>query len=138
MLYLAQLLRMEFPDVFKEFMQDSKIIDDIASGRLWDEQKDVNRHAFGSDKKEEELEWKTKIEARLVKYDDINKERFIVIYESLRECGGFTVPERVKNHLLVIEVPELMTWSEYGEIKSRLIALDDAGVQNELRKFISG
>ena len=137
MLYLAQLLRMEFPDVFKEFMQDSKIIDDIASGRLWDEQKDVNRHAFGSDKKEEELEWKTKIEARLVKYGDINKERFIVIYESLRECGGFTVPERVKNHLLVIEVPELMTWSEYGEIKSRLIALDDAGVQNELRKFIS-
>lgn len=137
MLYLAQLLRMEFPDVFKEFMQDSKIIEDIASGRLWDKQKDVNQHAFGSDKKEEEPEWKTKIEAMLVKYGDINKERFIVIYESLRECGGFTVPERVKNHLLVIEVPELMTWSEYGEIKSRLIAIDDTGVQNELRKFIS-
>ncbi|TRZ48783.1 hypothetical protein D4Q80_03305 [bacterium] len=136
MLYLAQLLRMEFPDVFKEFMQDSEIIDDIASGRLLDKQKDVTRRAFGSDKKEEIPEWRKKIEEKLSRYNDIDQDRFFVIYESLRECGGFTVPERVRNHLLVIEVPELMTWSEYSEIKSRLLALDDSGAQNELKKFI--
>jgi len=136
MLYLAQLLRLEFPDVFKDFMQDSEIIDDIATGRLWDKQKDVTRRAFG-DKKEDAPEWKSKIEAKLNRYQDINKERFFDIYASLRECGGFTVPERVKNHLLVIEVPELMTWSEYRDFKQCLLTQDDAGVKNELKKFIS-
>lgn len=137
MLYTAQLLRIEFPEVFREFMQDNEIIDDIAFGRLWDKQKDITRQAFGSDKKEDVPEWKKKIEAKVNKYEDINKDRFFTIYESLRECGGFTTPERVKNHLLVIEVPELMTWSEYYDLKGRLVALEDSGVINELKKFIS-
>lgn len=137
MLYLAQLLRLEFPDVFKDFMQDGEIVDDIATGRLWDKQKDVTRQAFGAGKKEDTPEWKSKIEAKLIRYPDINKDRFFNIYTSLRECGGFTAPERVKNHLLVIEVPELMTWSEYHNFKNRLLAIDDNGVKNELKKFIA-
>lgn len=137
MLYLAQLLRLEFPDVFKDFMQDSAIIDDIATGRLWDKQKDVTRQAFGASKKDEIPDWKVKIETKLDKYPDINRQRFFEIYSSLRECGGFTVPERVKNHLLVIEVPELMTWSEYNKFKQTLLAKDDAGVKSELKKFIA-
>jgi hypothetical protein len=137
MLYIAQLLRMEFPEVFREFMQDSEIIDDIAFGRLGDKQKDVTRIAFGSGKEEKEPDWKKKIEEKINKNSDINKERFLNIYGFLRECGGFITRERVKNHLLVIEVPELMTWSEYYEFKGRLVALDDGGVISELRKFVS-
>ena len=137
MLYLAQLLRIEFPYVFKEFMQNNEIVDDIAMGRLWDKQKDVTHRAFGSDKKEDVLEWKSKIEAKINKYHNINQERFFEIYEALRECGGFTSPERVKNHLLVIEVPELMTWSEYYDFKNNLLTKDDIGIKNELKKFIT-
>jgi len=137
MLYLAQLLRFEFPDVFKGLTQDVEIINDIATGRLQDKQKDKVHMAFGADKKEDSPEWKTKIESKLNKYQDIDKDRFFDIYASLRECGGFTSPERVKNHLLVIEVPELMTWSEYHTLKNSLLTKDDASIKNELKKFIA-
>ncbi len=137
MLYLAQLLRLEFPDVFKDFMQNNEIIDDIATGRLWDKQKDVTRRAYGSDKKEDTPEWKTKIEDKIKKYQDVDRRRFFDIYEALRECGGFTSPERVKNHLLVIEVPELMTWSEYYGFKNSLLTKDDVGIKGALKTFIT-
>lgn len=136
MLYLSQLLRIEFPDVFREFMQDSDIIDDIATGILLDKQKDVTHMAFDSDKKEDEPEWEKKIKKKISKFKDINIERFFQIYETLRNCGGFTTPERVKNHLLVIEAPELMTWKEYNTLKQKLLSLDDENLIRELKTFI--
>jgi hypothetical protein len=118
-------------------MQDNETINDIATGVLMDKLKDRTRRDFGSDKKEDEAEWEKKIRAKITKFENIDIKRFLQLYEALRNCGGFTTPERVKNHLLVIEIPELMTWSEYGEIKSRLLVLNDSEVKNELKKFIS-
>ena len=137
MLYLAQLLRIEFPDVFKSLMQDTETVDDIATGILLDKQKDVTRRAFGSDKKEDEAEWEKIIKARIGKFENVDIMRFLQIYEALRNCGGFTTPERVKNHLLVLEVPELMTWSEYNTLKQELISLDDPGVIAKLKQFFA-
>ena len=137
MLYLAQLLRIEFPDVFKSLMQDAETVDDIATGILMDKQKDVTQRAFGSDKKEDEAEWEKKIKTKISKFEHIDIARFLQIYEALRNCGGFTTPERVRNHLLVIEVPELMTWSEYNTLKQELILLADSGVIEKLKKFIA-
>ena len=137
MLYLAQLLRIEFPDVFKNFMQNDKIIDDIAMGRLMDKQKNITHQAFESGEKEDEPEWKSEVEMELNKCQDIDRTRFFDIYMALRECGGFISPKRVKNHLLVIEVPELMTWSEYRTFKNKLLTKNDNEVKDELRKFIA-
>ncbi|MBI5452824.1 hypothetical protein HY945_05155 [Candidatus Gottesmanbacteria bacterium] len=137
LLYLAQLLRIEFPDVFKSLMQDAETVDDIATGILMDKQKDVTQRAFGSDKKEADAEWEKKVKAKIGKFENIDTMRFLQIYEALRNCGGFTTPERVKNHLLVIEVPELMTWSEYNTLKQELISLNDSGVTEKLKKFIA-
>ena len=137
MLYLAQLLRIEFPDVFKVLMQDTETVDDIATGILMDKQKDVTQRAFGSDKKEDEAEWEKKVKIKISKFENVDTIRFLQIYEALRNCGGFTTPERVRNHLLVIEVPELMTWSEYNTLKQELIALDDSGAIEKLKKFIA-
>ena len=125
------------PDVFKALMQDSETVDDIATGILMDKQKDVTRSAFGSDKKEDEAEWEKKIKIKISKFENVNTTRFLQIYEALRNCGGFTTPERVRNHLLVIEVPELMTWSEYSVLKEKLISLDDSGIIDELKNFIA-
>jgi len=137
MLYLAQLLRIEFPDVFKELMTDNETIGDIATGILMDKQKDVTRRAFGSDKKEDEPEWERNIKLKIAKFVNIDIPRFLKIYEVLRNCGGFITPERVKNHLLVIEVPELMTWSEYYDFKNCMLVKDDTGIKNEMKKFIA-
>jgi len=137
MLYLAQLLRIEFPDIYRELMQDEDIIKDIATGRLRDKHKEADSTAFGSDKKENEPEWKKKIKAKINKFERVNIERFLEIYASIRDCGGFTTPERVKNHLLVIEVPELMTWSEYSSLKQKLLPLKDDNIINKLKNFIT-
>ncbi len=137
MLYLAQLLRIEFPDVFKSLMQDTKTVEDIATGILMDKQKDATNRAFGSAKKEDESEWEKKIKLKIGKFENMDMARFLQIYEALRNCGGFTTPERVRNHLLVIEAPELMTWSEYKTLKQELIALDDSIVIENLKKFIT-
>jgi hypothetical protein len=137
MLYIAQLIRIEFPELFKQLMQDDEMVEDLASGRVWDKQKDFARRAYNVEKKEEEPEWKKKLEEKTQGFEGINKDRFYELYQNLRESGGLTSPERVRNHLLVIEVPELMTWSEYYAFKDKLTNQTDKDVLIELRKFVS-
>lgn len=137
MLYLAQLLRMEFPEAFRVLMQDEEVIEDVASGRLMDQAKDISHKAFGNKKDEETPAWRIKMQERLAKHENIDGQRFFLIYGALRECSGMVSPERVRNHLLVIEVPELMTWSEYRALKSRLITLDSNSITAEFKKFIT-
>lgn len=137
MLYFAQLLRIEFPDIFRELMATNEIIDDIATGILRDKTRDIVRSTMGANKKEEISEWQEKISIKIKKFKDIDEVRFFEIYKPLRECGGYTTSERVRNHLLVIEVPELMTWKEYGKFKGKLASLDDRNIINKLKKFIA-
>ncbi len=137
MLYLAQLVRMEFPDIFKELIITDEIVNDIASGVLWDKTKDIARNAGGTAKKEEAPEWQEKMLEKIKNIGDIDKDRFFHIYKALRESGGLTTPERVRNHLLVLEVPELMTWKEYRKFKDKLISCDDRNIISKLKRFVS-
>lgn len=135
MLYVAQLLRLEFPEIFRKIMQDSTLIEDIATGQLMDKfrEKDAN----DLKKKQEIPEWQQRIELLISTDKNINKERFYEIYKLLRESAGLTSSERVKNHLLVLEVPELMTWSEYYEQKRKILSQSkDKDILNSLKKFV--
>lgn len=132
-LYTAQLLRMEFPEIFKELILDDEIIEDIGTGRLTDE---ISGRISGADKKEVIPDWKKKVGAILNKYQSVDSIRFFKLYEYLRGCGGYINAGRMRNHLLVIEVPELLTWSEYRDIKAVLFDLDDSGIANHLKKLI--
>lgn len=59
-----------------------------------------------------------------------------MLYEGLIEFVGFTVTEELKNHFLVIENPELLTWKEYRTFKEELLLLPDNEILKKLRDFI--
>jgi nucleoside-triphosphatase THEP1 len=136
-LYLAQLLRAEFPQAFKEIMQDNDFLEDIASGILTDRAYEVNKKAFGAKGEEKEEKWLIRLKDRLGKLSDVSNNHFIEIYSALRDSGGLMSLEQLRNHMLVIEDPELFTWKEYRNFKNTLLKLKDNEIIKRLKGFVS-
>lgn len=132
LLYMAQLLRIEFPEVFIKMVNNKEIIEDISSGMLTDS---IIGDSRGK-QKDDIPKWSKNI-------DDISKDftvnkklRFHDLYKGLRESGGFILAEQLQNHFLVVEVQELFTWKEYNAFKDELLSLTDHKISEKLKDFI--
>lgn len=129
-LYLAQLLRIEFPNEFEKIMIREDVLDDLSSGL-------DNDRVFPCDSKEESNspEWMQKVKKISQDLSDTKKERLKVLYKGLRDACGFVTPEQLKSHFLVIENPELFTWKEYRALKKKLLSSTDQKILDELKNF---
>ena len=131
MLYLAQLLRLEFPEVFRDFIQSDKIIDLFP---------DKLQEALNNEAEDKKQDWEDKIKEELKKYKYIDIPRFLYLSKELLKYCDIIEPGKqekdIRKHLLVLEVP--MTWKEYNKYKNKLLAQDDPVIKEELKKFITG
>ncbi len=140
LLYLCQLLNLEFPDIFRGLRQDNEIINDLAFGNpinsaLNQENKNISA----------ETNWIDKIKEELKKYGDIDTPRFFEIYQAIRRkmipyhraaYSGIS-SEHIKKHLFVIEELEIITSKEYREYKEGLLLLDDTELKCRLEELIA-
>ena len=132
LLYLCQLLNLEFPSIFRDLRQNNEIINDLAFG------KPINSDLAN-------MSWEDKIKKELEKYEDIDAPRLFEIYQAIREKMipyhdpkySHIAPERIKKHLFVIEEIELITDKEYREYKEELLFLDDKGIKHRLKERIT-
>jgi len=131
-LYMAQLIRIEFPEIFIKLISTKEILEDISSGLLTDS---IARDSRGK-QKDEIPNWRKNIQEITKDYDENRKVRFTDLYRGLRESGGFILPEQLQNHLLVVEVPELFTWKEYTEFKNDLLLADNNKAVKKLSDFL--
>lgn len=133
-LYLAQLLRIEFPSVFEGIINNEEMINDLSAG-IFTERSDRNGYVLGEKK---EPKWVNKLKALAEGVNDRKMERLTELYRALRESGGFIRTEYLKNHFLVIEAPELFTWKEYDAFKKDLLSSNEEEILKKLVDFISG
>jgi len=130
-LYMAQLLRLEFPNEFKIIINNDVIIEDLEKGFLVES---IRKTAFGH-KEEKELSWQKNLKEKIGN-DIVREKRFIELYSALRESSGIMKIQNFKNNLLVLEEPELLTWKEYYAFKDKLVKLTDPAITRKLKKFI--
>lgn len=131
-LYLAQLLRIEFPEIFKKIIDSKKILEDLLSG-IFTDRLTESSHTLQENQSPEWLQRIDEISKDLI---DIKKEKLRVLYKSLRESAGVLLTEQLINHLLVVENPELFTWKEYNEFKKELLSLVNHEIIGKLKNFI--
>ena len=130
LLYLCQLLNLEFPDISRDFRQDNEIINGLTDSSL-----DNLTLA----------DWENKIKEELEKYGDIDMSRFLKIYQAIREkmssnhrtAYTSTLAEHIRKHLFVIEELELITKKEYHGLKEKLLDWKEQGLKYELKKLIA-
>ena len=139
MLYLAQLLRLEFPEVFRDFIPSNKIID-LFPDKLQEMFMNESRHSPESNEAEDKKQgWENEIKEELEKYSDIDIPRFLYLSKEFLKYCDIAEPEEheknIRKHLLVLEVP--MTRKEYRKYKKKLLAQDDPVIKEELKKFIT-
>jgi len=132
LLYVAQLMRIEFPDIFEKMVSNNKVLEDISAGVLIGE---ATRRA-GVKREDDVPTWLANIEEFCVDLRTDNKHRFHDLYKGLRESGGFLSEEQALNHLLVVEVPELFTWKEYRKFKDELLSYDHDRALKKLKEFM--
>lgn len=131
MLYLAQLIRFEFPEQFNSLMRTGKLVDDLAGGYF---SKRIMEATFGSGKKEKP-EWLVAIESVSEQLAEDKKTRFTHLTKYLVENSKIYNQQHLKNHLLVIEMPELLTWKEYSDIMKGLDGLSKKQIKTKLDKY---
>ncbi|MCK5606014.1 hypothetical protein KAR91_29215, partial [Candidatus Pacearchaeota archaeon] len=133
-LYLAQLLRFEHPEFFAIMVNSEDILRDVSTGLLADAFKDTKEN------NEVEPKWKSnlnKILDGLENYrgDNVRRARILMLYNVMRET--YLTVEQLRNHLLVLEVPELLTWKEYSKLIETLLYKDEKLVTKKLGEYIS-
>ena len=139
LLYLCQLLNLEFPDISRDLRQDNEIINDLASGKFSD-----SNHNPENSNTSAKTNWVDKIKEELKKYGDIDISRFFEIYKAIREkMNPYHEPayydislKHIRAHLFVIEKLEIITSKEYREYKEGLLVLDDNGIKSRLKTRI--
>ncbi len=140
LLYLCQLLNLEFPDISRDLRQDNEIMNDLTFRELSDLTNNLKSKNISA-----ETNWVDKIKKELEKYGDIDVSRFFEIYQAIREkmspyhsvvySGIFR--EHIRKHLFVIEYLELITKKRYCELKKKLLSLEDQNLKYELEELIA-
>lgn len=123
LLYVAQLLKKEFTEVFDRIINKKELLEEVSSNFL----------ILQEEKNHESSQWITEI---LKDVDNDQKGRLSMLCEGLRESASFILPEELKKHLLVAENPELFTQKEYNEFKKELLLLSDREKLQRLCGFI--
>ena len=138
LLYLCQLLNLEFPDIFRDLRQDNEITKDLISDGL--------DYLTWSQKNEDtSTNWVDKVKEKLKEYENVDMPRFLKIYRAIRRkmdpyhmtADSDASLKHIRKHLFVIEKLELITNEEYREYKEELLVLDDKGIKYKLEKLIS-
>ena len=134
LLYLCQLLNLEFPGIYRDLRQDNEIMNDLTDSSL-----DNLTLSLINEDTSAKTSWEDKIKDKLEEYGDIDIPRFFEIYKAMRDrVKAFSAsPEHIKKHLFVVEELELITKKEYREYKKQLLFLDDKGIKHRLEKQIA-
>ena len=139
MLYLAQLLRLEFPEVYRDSIQINKIIDLFPDKFQEAFTKDTRQILEMNETGNEQQDWEIAIKKELEKYSDIDIPRFLYLSKEFLKYCDIAEPEEheknIRKHLLALEVP--MTRKEYNKYKNKLLAQDELVIKKELKKFIT-
>jgi len=125
-LYLAQLLRLEYPEQFRKFVENEQIVKSIATNYL------DKLHA----ENKETPEWRLELEkiSKLI-IDETSRNRFLELFNAMRETTNFLDEEGVRIHLMVVEMPELFTWKEFDEFTTNLKELSGDDTKKRLEIF---
>jgi hypothetical protein len=126
LIYLGQLLRVEFPVLFRKFFQEKILIKEIADGNRGSFIERTIKSASGNTKQIEKPKWEEKIETFLEENNCKETEKFKEIFIAMKNCVYYSDEFEIKKHLMVSEDLELMSWKEYfdfiNEIKEEQIS----------------
>lgn len=126
-LYLTQLLKIEFPEVFKRILTDEYLLEYLSSGCF----------IVSKDDEASSREWEERLNKLVVELEIGKKERLQELCSSIRGHSWIGIVEGLKKHMLIIEAPELLTWKEYKEFKKKLLKSSQKELQQkELASFI--
>ncbi len=128
LLYLAQLLRLEFPEEFESLNLDDFVLKDLSNSMMRDfllKERNKNQR-----QPSEIPEWETKAD-EIFKSDNDRKrlQRFKEIYLAVRGACHLLPLEAVRNNLFVVENPEPLTWKEYRLLIEQLFKLKQTQVR---------
>ena len=123
LLYLAQLIRIEFSEVLEKIINKKEILEHISFGSL----------SLNEDKNSNLTQWLAEISKDV---EENKKDRLTMLCKEVIKSVGITDPEELKNHFLVIESPELFTWKEYNTFKKELLSLSDTEITRKITDFI--
>lgn len=128
-LYLTQLIKIEFPEAFKRILTDEHLLEYLSSGLL--------KIALSKDDEASSREWEERLNELVDELEIGKKERLQELCSSIRGHGWIGSVEELKKHMLIIETPELLTWKEYNEFKKKLLKSSQKELQQkELASFI--
>jgi hypothetical protein len=133
MLYMIQLLRLEFPKEFRQIICCDLTIQDLTAGYMKEK---IDEKAWRGQQQKQTHEWERKLNERLKSLKESKKNYFIKLYKGIRENTSMFNEQHFKNHLLVLENPELMTWKEYNNFKKKLKKASKQSAKFKLNKFI--
>lgn len=133
-LYLAQLLRFEFPDLFRLVATDPLVVNNIPGNDISDHLlQERNRTRKTEDL--EKPEWEQAIDRVTKDLAQEKRARFNAVFKAMRSAGSMLEESSVRTHLLVVEAPELLTWKEYRIFKNKLVRLGDKEILKRLAIF---
>ena len=133
-LYLAQLLRVEFPNEFEQFNQKDYLINNLKTS-IMDDYLHEEKKKKAPRPELSKQDWELKID-KIFENREERKERFIEIYKALRgECKLMSYGQ-IKNHVLVIEDPEPLTWKEYNDFALAFKNKKSSEIKHILSNFI--
>lgn len=149
-LYSAQLLRFEFPEEFALIVKNQAIVEHLPISYFDKTQEEENKKKPAEQHKK--TEWAKEFDLILEKVPSESQKRLQRLYDNMRDACSFLSDSEVKNHLLVVEIPELFTWKEFddfvallkgknhseiiGLLKNLLIAEDNQKSIESRREFI--
>ncbi|MBM4065663.1 MAG: hypothetical protein FJ266_08485 [Planctomycetes bacterium] len=123
LLYLAQLIRLEFSEVLEKIINKKELLEYISFGSL----------SLNKDKNSNLTQWLAEISKDV---EENKKGRLTMLCKEMIKSVGITDPEELKNHFLVIESPELFTWKEYYAFKKELLSLSNTEITQKITDFI--
>lgn len=105
-LYAAQLMKLEFPNIPPNLLQDDGLVDDIRSGRFGD------RIRNDESAKKHEQNVKCSIDKITAPHDESTKKRFLQLYEGLKDISDLVDPLDLSSYFYFIEYDPILTWKE--------------------------
>ncbi len=125
-LYLTQLIKIEFPGMFKKISTDERLLRDLAQGML----------KISHENDDANPEWQQRLNELAKDFSPENKERLQMLCGSIKAHGWMAGTDELQKYMLIIEAPELFTWKEYYEFKKKLLCLSEKERINKLRSLI--
>ena len=122
LLYLANLLQLEFPNEFDTITSNLDFLK-LLRDAVWEKAKDrVNEGLEESENKTPK--WSSMLDEMLKGIERPKRQRINLLLEGLSIDFSFLSDEDIQKNLRIVDFPELLTWKEYQELKNKFLSLE--------------